>query len=465
MPSASALLQVLSVPTASAEAAAAPARDTGAANLFSGLMAQLMSSEVTADAETPAEPAPAVADTTSADAQLAALVQSALMPAVAQPVSPPVAADGETPDEPVDEDARAAETTPVDAQLAALVQSALMPALAQAGSPPVAADGETPDEPVDEDARAAETTPADAQLTALVQSVLVPPVARPEPKSAPVQAPLGTAPETSQLPDLPATEPKPDEIRDAATAPKADIESIKTELSALRLETPEAIKPTPVEAPRPAFSLQPVPAETTATPYTPANTIAAQASALSHAAVEQLNQLSVAIQKRLSAGTTKFQLELKPADLGRIDVALTITAEGKVNAHLEFDTPITATTFAARESELRQQLTAAGLKVDGDALTFSSRPTESASSPSSQTSSQTSSQSSSQTSNQTSNQTGNLAAFTDQPNGQQARPHPRQAARALKQADQNAAEADLDASLAQLRQRPGTRRLALDLTV
>lgn len=254
----------------------------------------------------------------------------------------------------------------------------------------------------------------------------------------------------------------------AQSAKATGVDSIKSERSAtVKPVLPDVVKAEAAQAAAPAqaFSLQPVAPEVPASTYTPAATVATPAvpqiasetpaqpatpaSTLSHAAVEQLTQLSVAIQKRLGDGTTKFQLELKPADLGRIDVALTITGEGKVSAHLEFDTPITATTFAARESELRQQLTAAGLKLDGDALTFSSRAadtTQAQATPSQATQSQAN-------------------PFADPQTGQQPRSTPRQASRALKQANKTAAEADLDSALAQLRQRPGSGRLALDLTV
>ncbi|MEI9903991.1 MAG: hypothetical protein WDN06_08420 [Asticcacaulis sp.] len=47
-------------------------------------------------------------------------------------------------------------------------------------------------------------------------------------------------------------------------------------------------------------------------------------------AVDSLSALSLQISKRLKDGNSKFELELHPADLGRVDVALNIARDGKV---------------------------------------------------------------------------------------------------------------------------------------
>ncbi len=67
-------------------------------------------------------------------------------------------------------------------------------------------------------------------------------------------------------------------------------------------------------------------------------------------------------------------MELNPADLGRVDVRLKINAAGQVSAHLNFDDPMTAANFSARESDLRAELSKAGLSLGDDAISFSSRP-------------------------------------------------------------------------------------------
>ncbi len=172
----------------------------------------------------------------------------------------------------------------------------------------------------------------------------------------------------------------------------------------------------------------------------PAAAPAAQpATTMSQTAVQTLSALSVQISKRLDDGNTKFNVELHPADLGRVDVALTIDRDGKVNAHLNFDTPMTATSFAAHEGELRQSLSQAGLNVDSGSLTFSSRGDDSS-------------------------QSGSNNAFLNQQQQNQQQPNPQHAARALAATAQGNDAADLDLNtLSNLSAAPST--LALNLIV
>ena len=120
----------------------------------------------------------------------------------------------------------------------------------------------------------------------------------------------------------------------------------------------------------PAFALQ-AQADTQGS-YTSAGASTASASNLSRATVENLSAMSVQINKKLSEGNTKFAMELHPADLGKVQVTLTIGRDGETKAHLQFDTPVTASAFSAHADELRNQLSQSGLNVAGDALTFSS---------------------------------------------------------------------------------------------
>lgn len=203
----------------------------------------------------------------------------------------------------------------------------------------------------------------------------------------------------------------------------------------------------------PAFSLQAV-ADTPGN-YTADGASTASASNLSRATVDTLSALSMQISKRLSDGNTKFTLELHPADLGKVDVALTIGRDGKATAHLQFDTPVTASTFSSHEAELRQQLASTGLSLDKGALSFSSRAAEGSGDASGSFSSAF---------NQAQGQAGQ-----QQPNPQsQSQSHARQAVRALQAADQSADETDLnaalDASLAGFRNR-SRQTLALNVIV
>ncbi|MGZ3305611.1 MAG: flagellar hook-length control protein FliK, partial [Asticcacaulis sp.] len=176
------------------------------------------------------------------------------------------------------------------------------------------------------------------------------------------------------------------------------------------------------------------------------------ASLMSQTAVQTLSALSVQIGKRLSDGNTKFSVELHPADLGRVDVALTIDRDGRVNAHLDFDTPMTAAAFSTHENELRQQLTQAGLNVDAGALTFASRDADS----------QTATAFASNLSGGDSSSNGSNAFLNQNPQHQQPQPNSHDALRALAAANSGADEGDL-AMLSMLSGQGST--LALNLIV
>ena len=192
------------------------------------------------------------------------------------------------------------------------------------------------------------------------------------------------------------------------------------------------------------------------------------ASLLSQNAVDNLNALSVQINKRLSEGNTKFAMELHPADLGRVDVALTIAKDGQMTAHLSFDTAVTAEVFSQHEADLRHQLTQTGLQLADDALTFSSRvkPVEMAA----VTHTNTENRSQDSLSQGGSQQNGSGAQQQAMLNDQQGRqqPNAQHLARALANARQVADAADADASIDAALANPSrftSSRLALNLIV
>ena len=83
--------------------------------------------------------------------------------------------------------------------------------------------------------------------------------------------------------------------------------------------------------------------------------------------------LAAQMVKQLDGRSTQFDLQLHPADLGRVDVQMRIQQDGKLNAQLAFDNPAAAAEFRGRSDELRQQLQQAGFKVSDDSLSFSER--------------------------------------------------------------------------------------------
>ncbi|HYD27656.1 flagellar hook-length control protein FliK [Brevundimonas sp.] len=96
-------------------------------------------------------------------------------------------------------------------------------------------------------------------------------------------------------------------------------------------------------------------------------------STLSRATIDATAQIAAQILRKLEGRSTRFEIALKPAELGRVDVKLDIDAEGRLAARLAFDNPAAATDLRGRADELRRQLEAAGFQLADDAFEFAER--------------------------------------------------------------------------------------------
>ena len=96
-------------------------------------------------------------------------------------------------------------------------------------------------------------------------------------------------------------------------------------------------------------------------------------STLSRGSIDATAQIAAQIQRRLEGRSTRFEIALRPAELGRVDVKLDIDAEGRLAARLAFDNPAAATDLRGRVDELRRQLEAAGFDLADDAFEFAER--------------------------------------------------------------------------------------------
>lgn len=86
-------------------------------------------------------------------------------------------------------------------------------------------------------------------------------------------------------------------------------------------------------------------------------------------APETVANLAAHILKKLEGRSTRFDVELDPAGLGKVDVRIEIGAHGRMTAAMTFDNPQAAQDLKARSSELRQALEQAGFDLSGG-LTF-----------------------------------------------------------------------------------------------
>ena len=94
---------------------------------------------------------------------------------------------------------------------------------------------------------------------------------------------------------------------------------------------------------------------------------------LSRAAIDATAQIAAQILRKLEGRSTRFEIALRPDELGRVDVKLDIDAEGRLAARLAFDNPAAATDLRGRADELRRQLESAGFQLADDAFEFADR--------------------------------------------------------------------------------------------
>lgn len=104
--------------------------------------------------------------------------------------------------------------------------------------------------------------------------------------------------------------------------------------------------------------------ETAAAPLTSAPAMAAPAAIL-RGAPETVANLAAQILKKLDGRSTRFDVELDPAGLGRVDVRLEIGAHGRMTAAMAFDNPQAAQELRSRSGELTRALEQAGFDVSG----------------------------------------------------------------------------------------------------
>jgi hypothetical protein len=79
------------------------------------------------------------------------------------------------------------------------------------------------------------------------------------------------------------------------------------------------------------------------------------------------------IATQANRGRSRFEMRLEPADLGRIDVSLSVGAAGDVKAHLVVERPETLDMMMRDQRNLERSLANAGLDVGSSGLQFSLR--------------------------------------------------------------------------------------------
>lgn len=95
------------------------------------------------------------------------------------------------------------------------------------------------------------------------------------------------------------------------------------------------------------------------------------ATAVIRGAPETVASLAADIVKKLDGQSTRFDVQLDPAGLGKVDVRIEIGAQGRLTASLTFDNPQAAAELRGRSGELHRALEQAGFDTSGG-LSFTS---------------------------------------------------------------------------------------------
>ncbi|WP_296600832.1 flagellar hook-length control protein FliK [Phenylobacterium sp.] len=209
--------------------------------------------------------------------------------------------------------------------------------------------------PAAETPAAADTAATNAALTARTETAPAPPPP-PAPKAAKgdrTKAISETAEPTADTARAPEAANKAAPTATAQRAAKAgdaavDAVDSKARETKTAPETPDAVPQGETHA-----------AAQSAAPTTAHTTHAVRGS------LETVANLAAQIVKKLEGKSTRFDVELDPQGLGKVDVRVEIAASGRVTAAMTFDNPQAAADVKARAAELQRALEQAGFDLSG----------------------------------------------------------------------------------------------------
>jgi flagellar hook-length control protein FliK len=88
-------------------------------------------------------------------------------------------------------------------------------------------------------------------------------------------------------------------------------------------------------------------------------------------AAPELNQLALSIASKSLEGAKQFDIRLDPAELGRVDVRLSVDGSGTAQAHLAAERPETLALLQNNAGTLSRALQDSGVQVASNGLQFS----------------------------------------------------------------------------------------------
>ncbi len=84
-----------------------------------------------------------------------------------------------------------------------------------------------------------------------------------------------------------------------------------------------------------------------------------------------LNMLAIAVAAKSQAGAKQFDISLDPAELGKVEVRLTVDSAGNAQAHLVAERPETLQLLQRDSGTLSHALKDAGVQLGNNGLQFS----------------------------------------------------------------------------------------------
>lgn len=208
----------------------------------------------------------------------------------------------------------------------------------------------------------------------------------------PVATAQAAAPEAARQAAAAAapTDPRPTDARKGAAASAAAelkterqdagleaVQPVETAAAAEASETateapPPEVPPTEVEVAAPARQAE-RPETITQALIGRLDALSANAAAVAaqvRGAPETVAKLAAGILDRLEGKTTRFDMQLDPHGLGKVDVSVEIASDGRLTAQLGFDSALGLSELRGRAQELRQALEQAGFSLAENSLSF-----------------------------------------------------------------------------------------------
>jgi chemotaxis protein MotD len=209
---------------------------------------------------------------------------------------------------------------------------------------------------------------APPRVSVTVKSVALPPVSAVSDKT--VRALSDIAANVSQAsPDKTDTEERDDTRQQDASPDRRDAPQTNVSASATQPSAKADAAVQPGQS-APAGQIAMVPPASAAAPATSASA-AMPATQPASEELTKVTDLGVAIVARSAAGAKSFEIRLDPAELGRVEVKLTVGADGKADATIIAHRPETLALLLRDSQNLERTLKDSGLELSNSSLNFS----------------------------------------------------------------------------------------------